>query len=114
MDTSLKIYKRTCEEKISEVGRLSREVIVQKSKYSELERKKLRKVRVGDRFMVPNTEEWKNGFRATECTITELNDTDLVAVNKENSTTRWSVKWNHLQYMIFLSNEPIRPFEFTK
>lgn len=80
--------------------------------FTELERKKLRKVRVGDRFRVPNTDEWKDGFRNTECVIIELGDE--IIVNNKLSTTRWSVKWHHLKYMVFLSDEPIKPFEFKK
>jgi hypothetical protein len=112
MDITLRSYKRGFEEKQGEVGTLSRQLINEERKYEDLERRKFLRIKVNDKFHVPNTDEWKDGFRNTECTIIEIGD-DVVVRNKINNT-RWSVKWHHLQYMVFLSNEPVKPFEFIQ
>jgi hypothetical protein len=112
MDISLKIYKRSFNEKQGEVDSLNRQLTSEKRKYEDLERRKFRRIKVGNKFHVPNTDDWKEGFRNTECTIIELGN-EVIATNELNNT-RWSVKWHHLQYMVFLSDEPVKPFEFIK
>lgn len=112
MDISLRATLRNLRYKIDDCNRAERNLESLKLDYADLERKKLRKVRVGDRFRVPDTSEWKDGFRNTECVIIELGDE--IIVNNKLSPTRWSVKWHHLKYMVFLSDEPIKPFEFKK
>lgn len=111
VDIAVKRYRREIRYKNEEISDISRNLENERVKYRELERKKLMRVRVGDKFHVPNTDEWKQGFRNTECTIIELHGDEIIVKNKL-SETRWSVKWHHLQYMVFLSNEPIKPFEF--
>ena len=113
LDVVIMAYKRSYREKKDEV--IEREDTIRRLKrdYDDLERKKFRKVRIGDRFRVPNEDRWVDNFRGSECRIVEINSDNIIAKTKDDSTTRWSVKWEHLGQMAFLSDEPIKPFEFV-
>lgn len=82
-------------------------------KYRELERKKFRKVRVGDVFMVPNTEGWKKETRNRKCTVIEITKDGVEhTVDGRPSNEIWNTKWEFLKEMVFLNEEPFKPFEF--
>ena len=86
-----------------------------KSKYQELERKKFRKVRVGDVFRVPNTDGWKKETRNKKCTIVEITNEGVEhTVEGRPSTEIWNTRWEFLKEMVFLNEEPFKPFEFIE
>jgi len=111
LDTIIVSYKRSYSEKRQEVIDREDTINTLKRNYVDLERKKFRKVRLGDKFMVPKSDSWVDGFRGKECVIIEINYDSIIAKAKDDKVNRWSVKFEHLQHMIFLSNEPIKPFE---
>jgi len=111
LDIVVMAYKRSYREKVSEIHDRENTISRLRLEYTELERKKFRKVRLGDKFMVPKSDSWVDGFRGKECVIIEINYDSIIAKAKDDKVNRWSVKFEHLQHMIFLSNEPIKPFE---
>lgn len=114
LDIVVMAYKRSYREKVSEIHDRENTISRLRLEYTELERKKFRKVRIGDRFRVPNEDRWIDRFRGSECRIIEIHSDDIIAKTKDDNDTRWSVKWEHLGQMAFLSDEPIKPFEFVK
>jgi hypothetical protein len=114
LDMVIMAYKRSYREKKDEVIQREETIRTLKREYEDLERKKFRKVRLGDKFRVPNTDSWVDKFRGSECRIVEIDGDYIIAKSKGDDVSRWSVKWEHLGRMVFLSDEPIKPFEFVK
>jgi len=83
--------------------------------YADLERRKFRKVRLGDTFMCPDTDDWIDGYRGKKHTIIEIKE-DLnekyPVITKSKEGKRYKNSWDSLRKMIFLSDEPVKPFEF--
>lgn len=82
---------------------------------SDLKKRKLTRIRIGDTFQVNNTGNWVHTFRGTRCTIIEILDDGIICHNnvkdENGDNKRWKVNWDALTHMIFLSTQPLRPFE---
>lgn len=85
-----------------------------KDKYESLEKFKFRRVRIGDIFVVPNEKDWSERARGKKLIVSEIHNTHLVCHLENHKGQRWDVNWEYLKNMVFLSQEPFKPFEFIK
>ena len=115
LDAKVTTYNRHMTELEGERGELTREVILLKRSISDLERRKFRRVRVGDVFMCPDAINWTDGFRGQKHTIIEIKE-DVnephPVISKSKEGKRYKNSWDSLRQMIFLNDEPVKPFEF--
>lgn len=115
LDTVVGTYDRRITELECLTGELSRKVILLERSTSDLERRKFRRVRVGDVFMCPDVTGWVSGFRGQKHTIVEIIEDSyekhpVITTNKKG--VRYKNSWDSLRTMVFLSDEPVKPFEF--
>ena len=96
---SLKRKNEWMKEKIEDLeDRVNRSNTIWKSKIEEVERKKFRRVRVGDTFFFPQDGEWNEEVKGKRCKIIEINGKGVVGyVNDPNGgwdeETRWNTSW---------------------
>lgn len=114
LETSLKVYRRNYKDEVMVSQDLRRSLGRIKDRYEETIKKFRKRIKIGDRFRVPNTDVWVDKFRGKECVIIEFNNDGFIANTKGDNKTRWSVKWDHVEHMVFLSDEPPKPFENIK
>jgi len=111
MDTTIMVYKRNLRDKSYKIDDLNLELSNEKARYNELERKIFRKVRVGDTFVIPNNDGYVTACRGKKCIITDIVGNG-VRHSVDGSTDTYITKWELLKEMVFLSDEPFKPFEF--
>lgn len=108
-------YQRTCERLENKIEDITddKNRIEQywKYRYEYLEKSKFRKVGVGDVFVIPDTDNWKKETRGKKCVITSITENGVNHTVEGRQSETWHTKWELLKEMVFLSNEPIKPFE---
>lgn len=105
-------YKHSLEDHNDEIHNIRRQW---ETKYRLLEKSKFRRVRVGDVFMVPNNPDYAERARNKKLTVSEINNDSLKCYLKDSEGEHnWTVEWHYLKDMVFLNQEPFKPFEFIE
>lgn len=114
MDALMRTNKKLRDEYLVSENKLNRVIEGLNDDIKFLKRSKFRKVKVGDVFVFPKDGNWKQEVKGTKHVITEIDDNGVCSRRVDNVGITWTTNWDLLRKVVFLSDEPIKPFEFIK